>query len=123
MESIEQNEQALRQAMLTSDYATLDKLIADELMFVNHFGMVMKKSDDLDAHKRKAFSLSRLDFRSQEIRQYGDTVVTITTVDMAGDWNGPFTDALVYLRVWRKNTQGEWQVVAGQATRCAEPTA
>lgn len=117
MDIIREHEEMLRQAMLAGDVDALNRLIADDLVFVTHFGAIMGKNDDLEAHRRKLFSLSRLDFTEQAIRKVGDAMVTVTMAELEGVWDEPFTDALVYMRVWRDAGAGKWQVAAGQATR------
>lgn len=120
MQSITQYEELLRKAMLTSDVEALDTLIADDLLFVTHFGQIIGKADDLHAHRQKLFTLNRLDFQRQEVRQLGDTFVTVTVAELEGVANMPFTDNIIFTRVWRKNADGTLQVCAGQATRVAE---
>ena len=118
MESIHDYEESLRQAMLTSDVEALDRLIADDLLFVTHFGQIIGKADDLNAHRQKLFTLSRLDFLKQEVRQLGDAFITVTVAELDGVFsNETFTDRIIYTRVWRKNGDGALQVCAGQATR------
>lgn len=117
MENINQYEESLRQAMLMSDVEALDRLIADDLLFVTHSGQVINKDDDLNAHRKKLFTLSRLDFHKQEVRQLSDTVITITVAELEGIAQVPFTDTIIYTRVWRKNEHSIWQVCVGQATR------
>jgi ketosteroid isomerase-like protein len=48
---IEDLEEKLRQAMLASDIEALDELIADDLIFTMHTGLVINKQDDLEAHR------------------------------------------------------------------------
>ena len=118
MKNIRDYEESLRQAMLTSNVDALDTLIADDLLFVTHFGQIIGKADDLNAHREKLFTLSRLDFLRQEIRQLADGFVTVTVVELAGVFaNEAFTDKIIYTRVWRQNADGVLQVCAGQATR------
>lgn len=118
MKSIHDHEESLRQAMLTSDVEALDRLIADDLLFVTHFGQIIGKADDLNAHRQKLFTLSRLDFLKQEVRQLGDAFITVTVAELDGVFsNETFTDRIIYTRVWRQNEGGVLQVCAGQATR------
>ncbi|NJR63493.1 MAG: nuclear transport factor 2 family protein [Cyanobacteria bacterium CRU_2_1] len=51
MSIIQTLEDSLRQAMLTSDVAMLDKLIGNDLVFTMHTGSVINKQDDLEAHR------------------------------------------------------------------------
>jgi Domain of unknown function (DUF4440) len=48
---IVQIEERLRQAMLNSDVAELDALIAPELLFTTYFGQVFSKQEDLALHQ------------------------------------------------------------------------
>jgi hypothetical protein len=42
-----EHEEMLRKAMLSSDLQTLDELIHDDLIFVNHFGQILTKEADI----------------------------------------------------------------------------
>jgi hypothetical protein len=44
-------EDRLRTAMLNSDLAALDELLAPELIFTNHLGHLLGKEDDLAAYR------------------------------------------------------------------------
>lgn len=60
--------------------------------------------------------MTSIDFVGQEVRVFGDTVVTVTTAVIAIDGTKPQKDTLVYTRVWQKTATGGWQLAAGQAT-------
>lgn len=53
--TIENLEEKLRHAMLTSDVAVLDELIADDLVWTMHTGKVVNKQFDLEAHRSGMF--------------------------------------------------------------------
>ncbi|MBA3924936.1 nuclear transport factor 2 family protein [Listeria rustica] len=111
-------EEALRRAMLASDVSSLDRLLADELVFVDHLGQKVTKQDDLEAHGQKLFQLHQLDIVAQDKRVVGGNVVTVSEVVLAGIADGEtFTDRLVYTRVWRKDVEHGWQVISGRCTR------
>ncbi|EUJ31041.1 nuclear transport factor 2 family protein [Listeria cornellensis] len=111
-------EEALRRAMLASDVSSLDRLLADDFVFVDHFGRKVTKQDDLEAHRQKVFQLHQLDIVAQDKRVVGGNVVTVSEVVLAGVADGEsFTDRLVYTRIWRKDAENGWQVTSGQCTR------
>lgn len=62
VESVAGYEEQLRLAMLNHDVPVLDALLADDLIFINHFGQRMGKADDLKAHRDKLFTLTSIDF-------------------------------------------------------------
>ncbi|WP_239984865.1 nuclear transport factor 2 family protein [Sporolactobacillus pectinivorans] len=41
-------EKRLQEAMLSSDVTALDELIDDDLIFVDHFGQILTKENDLE---------------------------------------------------------------------------
>ena len=43
-------EERLERAMRTSDVLVLDELLADDLLFTNHQGLVVSKQEDLEVH-------------------------------------------------------------------------
>lgn len=49
--AIENLEERLRQAMLNSDVLTLDELIAEDLLFTMHTGLLINKQADLEAYR------------------------------------------------------------------------
>lgn len=117
MEDIRNCEEALRQAILGSDVTALDRLVADDLLFVTHLGQMISKADDLNAHKQKLFRLKRLDFVKQEIRRLGDAFVTVTVAELDGVFsNRVFTERIICTRIWRQNNDGTLQVFSGHAT-------
>lgn len=110
-------EEKLRLAMLSGDIGALDALISDDLAFVNHFGQLISKEDDLSAHKQGAFKLADIRFIDQRIRDMGEVAVAVTETEIEGYSGGAkLSDHLIYTRIWQK-TNGEWQLIGGQATR------
>jgi Domain of unknown function (DUF4440) len=54
-------EENLRQAMRHSDVAALDELIADDLVFTMHTGLMFTKQDDLEARRTGTEKLTQVD--------------------------------------------------------------
>jgi hypothetical protein len=57
-----QYEEMLRKAMLSSDVKVLGELIHDDLIFVNHFGQILTKGADIEAHRSGVLKLLILKF-------------------------------------------------------------
>lgn len=110
---IRQHEEALRIAMLASDVAALDALIADSLVFVGLSGDVFRKADDLALHRSGRQKLSMAEWRSVEIVAHERATVTVVTADLAGTFDGTaFHGRYRYCRFWTKTAKG-WQVLGG----------
>ena len=106
-------EENLRQAMLHSDVAVLDELIAEDLVFTMPTGLVVNKQFDLEAHRTGLCKFTQVDFADQQIHHYGDCVVVTLAAHLAGTFNQQaFGDRYRITRVW-VSRQDRWQIVAG----------
>lgn len=110
---IRQHEEALRKAMLTSDVAALDSLIADGLIFVGPTGEVFRKQDDLALHRSGRQSLSVAEWRSVDVVMRDRSAVALVDADLAGSIDGTaFHGRFRYCRFWARTGSG-WQVLGG----------
>lgn len=101
-------ETRLADAMLAGDVATLDELIADDLVFVDQGGRVLDKGADLAAHRSRRLVLTRLDRSAPVVRSGVDTVLVVVRADLAGTWDGtPFAGTFRYSRLWQRQA-GAW---------------
>jgi len=122
-DEISRLEDKLRQAMLTSDVATLNELIADTLVFTMIDGSVLGKEDDLAAHRSKALTLTLLEPSDQHIQMYDDVAVVAVRTHMRGTYAGSdFEGVNRYTRVWLR-TRGRWQIIAGHVSPIPPPDA
>ncbi|MEM6451769.1 MAG: nuclear transport factor 2 family protein [Cyanobacteria bacterium P01_D01_bin.105] len=109
-------EERLRLAMLNSDIAELDELISPDLLFTNHFGTLVSKEDDLNAHASKAFVFESLDLSELKILVYENSAVVSVRAEIQGYYNDqPTNGSFRFTRFW-SNTSGKWQVVAGHSS-------
>ncbi len=84
MMTIERLEEKLRQAMLDSDVPILDELIADDLIFTMHTGLVVDKQYDLDAHRSGMHKFTKVEIDDQQILNYGNFAVVAVKTYLAG---------------------------------------
>ncbi|AEI65256.1 nuclear transport factor 2 family protein [Corallococcus macrosporus] len=101
-EDIQAAEAALRQAMLSSDVDTLDALLSDDLLFINHAGQLFDKEADLAPHRSGALRLTRLDFTEQQMRYLSAGAVVVVRASVSGEFQGArFEGDFRYTRVWQ----------------------
>lgn len=113
-------EEKLRQAMLNSDVLALDELIADDLVFTMHTGLVINKQDDLEAHRNGIQKFTNIDLDEQQVRHYGDCAVVTVKAGLIGKFNGqPYCATYRFTRVWVKR-QNRWQIAAGHVTQVSD---
>lgn len=110
-------EEQLRLAMLTSDVATLDQLIADDLVFTNHLGQVISKQDDLAFHQSGLCQFQTIEYADRRIQPIGEQMVVSVEVQWAGLYGEiSFQDNLQFTRLWQRSPQGLWQVIVGHSS-------
>lgn len=108
----------LRAAQLAADIPTLDRLIADELLFTGPDGQLGTKAQDLEAH---GSGLVR--FRSHvpeelRVRRVGpDIAVTALRARLEVEVAGTLSRGTYrYTRVWAREGDGKWRVVGGHVS-------
>jgi ketosteroid isomerase-like protein len=109
------------QAMIESDFDTLDKLLGDDLIYTHSTGQSDTRAEFIAQFKRGAFKYLKIDRPIENIQVYGDTVVVTGQTKM---------DALVegkprvlngrYTNVWLRSPKG-WQMVVWQSTPIPAP--
>jgi ketosteroid isomerase-like protein len=114
--SLQACEAALRQAQLTGDVETLDRLVDDALVFTGPDGVLYGKQDDLDAHRQGWVRITRLEPSEEHVQRFGRIAVVSVRMEMAGTFRdvsfaGPFR----YTRVWYERPEG-WRIVAGHVS-------
>jgi Domain of unknown function (DUF4440) len=84
--SIERLEERLRLAMLHSNVAELDSLIASELLFTNHLGVIITKQDDLASHQSGELKLKALVPSEQQLRIIGASTIVSVAMHLQGSY-------------------------------------
>jgi ketosteroid isomerase-like protein len=120
-EAVRQLHSEIVQAQLASDTATLDRLWADDHIFTNPLGVVQTKAQRLAEMQSGGRRLETFSIADIQVRAYGDTAVVTSRATLKGqrqgqDISGQYRGIDVYVK-----KQGQWQVVAAQATRIAQP--
>jgi ketosteroid isomerase-like protein len=113
-------EARLYAAMLASDVAELDALIADDLLFVGPTGELATKDMDLELHRSGGTKFHELVPKELQIRVWSDQFVLASArVFLSGTYLGnDFAGDYRYTRVWRRGADG-WQVAGGSVSAVA----
>jgi ketosteroid isomerase-like protein len=108
-------EENLVNAMLYSDVAVMDRLLHSELLFVNHLGMLIAKSDDLAQHLSGDLKYSKISITDQQITVLGDTALVSVFTEMNGSYQSQeFEIRVRFIRVWKRFDAG-WMVIAASS--------
>jgi len=111
-------EAELRRAQLDADVATLDRLIADELLFTGPDGRLGSKAEDLAAHGSGMVRFREHEPEELRVRAVGNAVRVVAlrtrlTVEVDGR---PVSGTYRYTRVWARDEGGPWRIVAGHVS-------
>jgi Domain of unknown function (DUF4440) len=110
-------EERLRQAMLHSDVAELDALIAPELLFTNHLGQRFTKQEDLDAHRTGRFKFTEISPTERQIQLNSGFAVVSVLMHILGSYEDtPVDENIRFTRIWAISTSGSMQIVAGHTS-------
>ncbi len=113
-----ENEEILRKAMLSSNLKTLDDLIDDDLIFVNHFGQILTKEADIEAHRSGLLNFTEIKVMDQRVKLLDTSAVTVTRVSLKGTFGAdPIEDEMCYTRIWQ-NIGGKMKIITGH---CSSP--
>jgi hypothetical protein len=107
-------EERLRQAMLKSDVAELDALIAPELIFTSYLGQLVSKEEDLAIHRSGVLDFRSLTPSDRHIQcNEGFSVVSVH-MHIVGSYAGAEVDQnFRFTRVWALSSVKSLQIVAG----------
>jgi len=109
-------EERLRLAMMASDVAELDKLLADDLLFTNHLGHSLSKVADLAAHQQHLLAITELQSSERQIRISGTVAVVSVRVKLTGTYHESETHGdFRFTRVWAPGPDGNLQVIAAHS--------
>jgi hypothetical protein len=112
------SEDARFRAQVQQDTATLQLLLADDMLYIHSNGLVESKSDFLNSIKTgKIIYQSMQRDGNTQVRNYGKTSISNGIVAAKGINNGvPFDIRLRYTAVYHRK-KSIWQLVSWQSTR------
>lgn len=117
---IEKAEKAWSAAVIARNFAALDKIYSNDLLYAHSTGNVENKQQYMDRLKSGKQRYEKVHFEKLQVFPHGDTSVVHGILRMAGTSNGePFNHHIMLMHVWVKKG-GEWKLVAHQTTRIAD---
>ena len=107
-------EQAYVDAMIKHDKAALEKLLADDLVYIHSSSKNETKAEVIQAVTSGSATYESIDFRDTTVRQYGDVVITNHKATIKTKQTGVAN--LLVTHVWVKE-KGGWKFASRQASR------
>ena len=107
------------QAMTRQDFAALEALLHDQLVYTHSSAKVDSKASWLDSMKSGGTKYKSANVSEQKVRIYGDTALVTGRAEIQAEVGGQAkTLRLRFLNAWTKTPQG-WKFVAWQSTPLA----
>ncbi|UXH99977.1 nuclear transport factor 2 family protein [Photobacterium sp. TY1-4] len=118
-ETIVAAEETLKSAMLISDTQTLSELLSDDLVFVNHFGQVVTKAQDLALHQSGQLRLEAIELSEMTVQLIASVGVVQVRATIHGTYDGmDASGEFMFSRVWAPQ-DGRLKVHAVHSTQVA----
>jgi len=97
-----------------NDVKALERLIHDDLVFIDVEGNVQGKRDDIESHASGAVIQTAVEFVEEPVMQlHGETAVVAVKAHIKVQLQGNPVEALCrYLRVWLFQDE-RWQIISG----------
>jgi ketosteroid isomerase-like protein len=116
-QALQEVERNWAKAVLAGDLTTLDKILAEDLIYAHSTGMVDSKSDYLAKLREGQAKYEAIDHEAMTVKVYGESAVVHSRVRMRGtSATGGFNNYMMMLHVW-VNQGGNWKLAAHQTTR------
>ncbi|MBA2681893.1 MAG: nuclear transport factor 2 family protein [Ktedonobacteraceae bacterium] len=114
LDEIRDVERQLQQAMVKNDVQALERLIHDDLVFIDVEGNVQGKRNDIESHASGAVVQTAVEFVEEPVMNlYGETAIVAVKAQVKVQLQGNPVEALCrYLRVWLFQDE-RWQIISG----------
>jgi ketosteroid isomerase-like protein len=110
--------ESLRKAMVDPDKSVLDNLTMEELSYGHSNGLVQDKQTFIEALTSGKSDFVTLDLSQQTIKIVGKTALVRHILSATTNDSGkPGTTKLSVLMVWQLQKNGDWRLLARQATK------
>ena len=108
-------EDQLRTAVLSSDLTALNEFLAPDLIFTNHLGQLLGKSDDLAAYSSGVLKIDGLEPSEQHVRVVGEVSVVSVRMQVSGTYEG--TPSKGDFRFARASRRQQWSATGHVSPR------
>ena len=103
-------------AMTSGDFAALEVLLHEQLLYTHSSGVTDTKASWLESQRSGKTRYKSVSITDRKVRLLGDVALVTGKAHIEAEVNGqPRTIRLIFLNAWTKTLQG-WKFVAWQST-------
>jgi ketosteroid isomerase-like protein len=115
---IDQLEETWRDAVLKTDTAAMDTLLADDYIAILPDGTLQTKEQTLANLRSGTTHFTDIKVADRRVRFYGTTALVTSRTDVTGtSATGAISGSFRYTRVYVRDKQGKWKIVSFEASR------
>ena len=115
---VEALEDEWRQAELSGDIATMDKLLADDYIGISMSGQVNTKTQQLDRMRTHKLVLTKIDIGETQVKLVGAIAIVTSRAAVEGSDDGTAIQGTYrYTRVYQRRPSGDWKITSFEVTR------
>jgi len=108
-------EQALDDAFLKKDRAALERLLADDYVYIHSNGTMTNRTEEIAQTMSADVKWTGSKLSNLKVRIYGDTAVVTGTQTLTGSAKGYVSGPRLITDLWARRN-GRWQTIGGQTT-------
>jgi ketosteroid isomerase-like protein len=115
-------EEAWRNAVLKSNVAVMDSLLADDYTAITPNGMLLSKEQTLANLRIGATRINAIQTTDRKVRFYGKTALLTCRAEVSGTNAGQdMSGSYRYTHVYVQDARGQWKIVSFEASRIHTP--
>jgi ketosteroid isomerase-like protein len=119
---IDQLEDQWRNALMSSNTAQMEKLLANDYQAITASGTLQTRDEALASLKSGQTHITTLDISDRKVRFYGTTALVTSLAEVQGTTaDGDLSGSYRYTHVYVRDAQGAWKIVNFEASRIREP--
>jgi ketosteroid isomerase-like protein len=119
---IDRLEDAWREALMKSNTAQMERLLADDYMAITASGTLQTRQEALASMRAGQMRFTTLDISDRKVRFYGTTALVTSLAEVQGATaDGDLAGSYRYTHVYVRDAQGTWKIVSFEASRIREP--
>ncbi len=116
-DSVRAAEKRWAKAVVSRDFAALEKILSPGLIYAHSTGVIETKDDYLGKLRSGRQRYDAIEHEKTTVKVYGNAAVAHSIVVMKGESAGkPFDSRLMMMHFWVRDG-GEWRLAAHQTTR------
>ena len=115
---VEMMEEQWRQAQLSDDVATMDRLLSDDYVGISMDGEITTKTQQLDRLRTRSLILTQITLSDMKVKLLGQVAIVTSLAEVQGQNEGlPLNGRFRYTRVYQRLPSGIWKITNFELTR------